>query len=89
MLKLRAEVNRGTIRVLTWGGLKGGVSVALAMKLPEFPARDLLLTTTYVVVVFSILVQGLTVGPLVRRLFAAPGQDARSPSDRPRDDRAA
>ena len=58
--------------------------------LPEFPARDLLLTTTYVVVVFSILVQGLTVGPLVRRLFAAPGQNPESsPPDRPGDDRAA
>ena len=61
-------IGPGTIRVLTWGGLKGGVSVALAMKLPEFDGRNAILTATYVVVVFSIVVQGLTVGKLIRML---------------------
>ena len=70
LLHLRSEIDKGTVRVLTWGGLKGGVSVALAMKLPEFQGRDAVLTVTYVIVVFSILVQGLTVGPLIRRLYA-------------------
>jgi CPA1 family monovalent cation:H+ antiporter len=52
--------------VLTWGGLRGGISVALALSLPASEQRELLLTATYVVVVFSILVQGLTLGPVVR-----------------------
>lgn len=69
----------GAIRVLTWGGLKGGVSVALAMKLPEFEGRSALITAAYVVVVFSIVVQGLTVGALIRRvvlpMVAAEPQD--------------
>ncbi|MES2640790.1 MAG: sodium:proton antiporter [Myxococcota bacterium] len=68
-LRLRQSIDRGTVGVLTWGGLKGGVSVALAMKLPAFEGRDAILTATYVVVIFSIVVQGLTVGPLIRRLF--------------------
>jgi len=56
--------------VLTWGGLRGGISVALALSLPVGPYRELVLTLTYSVVVFSILVQGLTMGRVVRRAFA-------------------
>jgi len=59
----------GTIRILSWGGLRGGVSVALALALPAGAERDLLLTLTYIVVLVSILVQGLTIGPLVKRLY--------------------
>lgn len=55
--------------VLTWGGLRGGLSMVLALALPSsMPFRDLLITTTYGVVILSILVQGLTMGPLLRRL---------------------
>ncbi|MEO1174128.1 MAG: sodium:proton antiporter [Myxococcota bacterium] len=60
--------------ILTWAGLRGGISVALALSIPRevagvaVPERDLIVAMTYVVVVFSILVQGLTVGPLIRRL---------------------
>ncbi|MEE8342528.1 MAG: sodium:proton antiporter, partial [Gammaproteobacteria bacterium] len=53
------------IRILTWSGLRGGISVALALSLPAGAERDVILTITYAVVVFSILVQGLTVAPLV------------------------
>ena len=54
------------IQILTWGGLRGGISVALALSLPASDIRDTLVVVTYVVVVFSILVQGLTIGPLIR-----------------------
>ena len=57
---------QGALRVLTWGGLRGGISVALALSLPLGPSRDLVLALTYAVVVFSILVQGLTIGKVVR-----------------------
>ncbi|MEM7309927.1 MAG: sodium:proton antiporter [Planctomycetota bacterium] len=54
------------VKIMTWGGLRGGISVALALSIsPDVPARDLILTVTYVVVCFSILVQGLTVKRLV------------------------
>jgi CPA1 family monovalent cation:H+ antiporter len=58
---------RGSGRVLTWGGLRGGISVALCLSLPAGPHRETLLAMTYCVVVFSILGQGLTIGRVVRR----------------------
>ncbi|TGD79776.1 cation:proton antiporter [Hymenobacter wooponensis] len=68
MLRSRFAFNRPNLRVLTWGGLRGGISVALALSLPETMPRDLIVGITYVVVIFSIIVQGLTIGPLVKRL---------------------
>jgi len=56
------------VKILTWGGIRGGISVALALSLPTGPERQVLLAVTYVVVLASILIQGLTLGPLVRRL---------------------
>lgn len=56
----------GVVSILTWGGLRGGISVALALSLPSGDIRNTLVTVTYVVVVFSVLVQGLTLAPLVR-----------------------
>jgi CPA1 family monovalent cation:H+ antiporter len=54
------------IQILTWGGLRGGISVALALSLPANGFRDALVVITYIVVIFSILVQGLSIGPLIR-----------------------
>ncbi|SDP16774.1 cation:proton antiporter [Pseudomonas jinjuensis] len=67
--KIRPHVPTGTIRILAWGGLRGGVSVALALSLPLGPERDLILSLTYIVVLASILIQGLSIGPLVRWLY--------------------
>jgi len=57
---------RGSGKVLTWGGLRGGISVALVLSLPPGAERETLLALTYCVVVFSILVQGLSIGRVVR-----------------------
>jgi CPA1 family monovalent cation:H+ antiporter len=64
MLRGRREFPPFIVTLLTWGGLRGGISIALALSLPPSPHRDLILVATYMVVVFSILVQGLSVGRL-------------------------
>lgn len=66
------KVGRDVVPIMTWGGLKGGISVALVLSLPESEYKPLLLAMTYIVVVFSIVVQGLTIAPLARRLNREP-----------------
>lgn len=62
----------GVIPIMTWGGLKGGISVALALSLPESEWKTLILAATYIVVIFSIIVQGLTVKRLANRVGREP-----------------
>jgi CPA1 family monovalent cation:H+ antiporter len=68
LLRPLREFTPGAVRILTWAGLRGGISVALALSVPLGPERDLILPITYAVVVFSILVQGLTIKNLVKRM---------------------
>jgi CPA1 family monovalent cation:H+ antiporter len=69
VLGKRVGLPAGSWSVLTWGGLRGGISVALALSMPAGAPRGTLIALTYCVVVFSVLVQGLTIGRVVRRAF--------------------
>lgn len=55
--------------IMTWGGIRGGISIALALSMAPEMERDLFVTVTYVIVVFSIIGQGLTIGPLVKNVL--------------------
>ncbi len=68
LLGLKGDYTKGAVPVLTWGGLRGGISVALALSLPDSAVKEVILAMTYGVVIFSIVVQGLTIEALVRRV---------------------
>jgi CPA1 family monovalent cation:H+ antiporter len=68
-LKNKKLYNDRTALIMTWGGLRGGLSVALTLALPESPYKQMFVSITYIIVIFSILVQGLTTGRLVKLLY--------------------
>ena len=70
LMKRIRSFTPGAVTIMVWGGLRGGISVALALSLPTGPQRTIILAITYVVVVFSIVVQGLTIGKVVRRVIS-------------------
>ena len=81
MLRRVREYVPHTVKLMTWCGVRGGISIALALALPASPHRDVILSVTYAVVVFSVLVQGLTVSTAVRR--ALPDQPLKQSRNRP------
>ncbi len=70
VLSIRMTFTKGAVPVLIWGGLRGGIAVALALSLPEHALKPLVLTATYAVVVFSIVIQGGTIKSLVNRVIS-------------------
>ncbi|WP_339607338.1 cation:proton antiporter, partial [uncultured Roseivirga sp.] len=69
LFKKKLDFIPKTNLIMTWGGIRGGISIALALSLEPNMERELFLTVTYIIVVFSIIGQGLTLGPLVRRVL--------------------
>jgi len=72
LLKLRRDFHPHIIKILTWGGLRGGISVALALSIPASEQRDVVVACTYVIVVISIVLQGLTIGRLIKATSQEP-----------------
>jgi CPA1 family monovalent cation:H+ antiporter len=68
ILKYKKAFEKNAIPILTWGGLRGGVSVALALSLPDSAYNKEFVTITYIIVLFSIIVQGLTIGKFAKKL---------------------
>jgi len=70
VIPFKKKFSSSTVKILVWGGLRGGVSIALALSIAEGPNKQIIIAITYFVVVFSIIVQGLTIGKLAGKLLS-------------------
>ena len=68
LLRLKIKFEKNAVTILSWGGLRGGLSVAMALSLPQTMHRDELVLITFIIVIFSIIVQGLTIGRVAEKL---------------------
>jgi CPA1 family monovalent cation:H+ antiporter len=66
--RFHKKLGHGTLRIMAWGGLRGGISIALALSLPSSPYKNIIVSITFVIVLFSIVVQGLTIGSVIKKL---------------------
>ena len=71
LMRFKLKFEKNAVTILTWGGLRGGLSVAMALSLPQTMHRDEMVLITYIIVIFSIIVQGLTIGKVAERLKSA------------------
>lgn len=71
VLRFKIKFEKNAVTILTWGGLRGGLSVAMALSLPQNMHRDEFVLITYIIVIFSIIVQGLTIGKVAEKLKVA------------------
>jgi len=67
IVPFKQKFTKNVIKILVWGGLRGGVSIALALSVENGPYKEVIVATTYIVVVFSIIVQGLTIGKMAQK----------------------
>jgi len=70
LMRFKIKFEKNAVAILVWGGLRGGLSVAMALSLPQSMHRDELVLITYIIVIFSIIVQGLTIGKVAAKLKA-------------------